>query len=296
MVQYVANLKGRNVGLIKTKWRSLYKDHVIWFASPSCPLPSRSFLKAKLDVRPKDEDLKVPWHHEENSWVVTPPIQIWCLMGFELNAVCASQDAWSTCKSIWGLSIQQKSNPNQPRDSPSGRRIDLSCLDATTQYMFSKNGKVEESRRMRIWPTKVNFYHVYAQFFDESFQVVLLYIVTWDGQIQLTKNCGHILKHFKTISLPWQNSTVFPGLMLQEWDVSVWKKRQHKPMMSRHQWHNWHNIIQHQHTSTLSVWQIGIDFQRSSVIFCTATVTSLKDRSPIGPSSSWHRATGWSHL
>jgi hypothetical protein len=32
------------------------------------------------------------------------------------------------------------------------------------------------------------------------------------------------------------------------------------------------------------------------VIFCTATVTSLKDRSPIGPSSSWHRATGWSHL
>lgn len=162
MVQYVANLKGRNVGLIKTKWRSLYKDHVIWFASPSCPLPSRSFLKAKLDVRPKDQDLKVPWHHEENSWVVTPPIQIWCLMGFELNAIWASQDAWSTCKSIWGLSIQQKSNPNQPRDSPSGRRIDLSCLDATTQYMFSKNGKVEESRRMRIWPTKVRIYHVYS--------------------------------------------------------------------------------------------------------------------------------------
>ena len=47
----------------------------------------------------------------------------------------------------------------------------------------------------------------------------------------------------------------------------------------------WTIIIQHQHTSTLSVWQIGIDFQRSSVIFCTATVTSLKDRSPIGPSS-----------
>lgn len=156
---------------------------------------------------------------------------------------------WIECNLGISRCIQQKSNPNQPRDSPSGRRIDLSCLDATTQYMFSKNGKVEESRRMRIWPTKVRIYHVYTQFFDESFQGVLLYIVTWDGQIQLTKTCGHILKHFKTISLPWQNSTVFPGSMLQEWDVSVWKKRQHKPMMSPHQWHNWHNLNNNYPTS-----------------------------------------------